>query len=111
MNLLLKGLTWKHNLNLLKGDVRISKGLIQEIGINLTPLEQNMGLQFKNHYLYPGLINAHDHLEMNLYPRLGNPPYHNYTEWGSDIYKPKESPIKEIEKIDLKDRLLWGGLK
>src|SRR6185436_9888811 len=41
----------------------------------------------------------------------GKPPYKNYREWGTDIYKPKESPIKEIEKVNLKDRLLWGGLK
>ena len=29
----------------------------------------------------------------------------------SDIYKPKESPIREIEKTDIDYRLLWGGLK
>lgn len=111
MNLLLKGLTWKHNLNLLKGDFRIADGIITEIGNNLVPLKRDKVLQFSNHYVYPGLINAHDHLEMNLYPRLGNPPYQNYLQWGSDIYKPKESPVKEIEKVDLKDRLMWGGLK
>ncbi|HEU5289728.1 MAG TPA: amidohydrolase family protein, partial [Cyclobacteriaceae bacterium] len=54
---------------------------------------------------------AHDHLEMNLYPRMGNPPYKNYIEWGTDIYKPKETPVKEIERVNPKDRLLWGGLK
>jgi hypothetical protein len=42
---------------------------------------------------------------------MGKPLYKNYIEWGTDIYKPKESPIKEIEKVSLKDRLLWGGVK
>jgi hypothetical protein len=42
---------------------------------------------------------------------MGNPPYHNYTEWAKDIYKPKETPIKEIESVDREDRLLWGGIK
>lgn len=111
MDLLLKGLTWKQNSNLMKGDVRISKGLIREIDSNLNPQKKEHVLNFSNHYLYPGLINAHDHLEMNLYPRMGKPPYNNYIEWGTDIYKPKESPIKEIEKVNLKDRLLWGGIK
>jgi cytosine/adenosine deaminase-related metal-dependent hydrolase len=111
MDLLLKGLTWREKSNLMKGDVRISKGLIREIDSNLTPQKKERVLNFSNHYLYPGLINAHDHLEMNLYPRMGKPPYNNYIEWGTDIYKPKESPIKEIEKVNLKDRLLWGGLK
>jgi cytosine/adenosine deaminase-related metal-dependent hydrolase len=62
-------------------------------------------------FVYPGLINAHDHLEMNLYPKLGSPPYQNYVEWANDIYKPEQSPLKEIEKVPIADRLLWGGLK
>lgn len=71
-------------------------------------------IDFSDHYIYPGLTNWHDHLEMNLYPKLGTPsliPYNNYTEWMKDIYKPKESPLKEIEKTDIEYRLLWGGLK
>ncbi|NJM24409.1 MAG: hypothetical protein HC859_01660 [Bacteroidia bacterium] len=68
-------------------------------------------LHFGNHYLYPGLINAHDHLEMNLYPRLGRPPYTNFTQWATDIRQPDESPVKEIEAIPIGDRLLWGGIK
>jgi hypothetical protein len=50
-------------------------------------------------------------MEMNLYPRLGKPFYNNYVEWGRNIYKPKESPTREIEKVNLEDRFLWGGLK
>lgn len=111
MDLLLKGLTWKHKTELIKGDIRVAKGVIQETGVNLKPLRRDHVLHFSNHYLYPGLINSHDHLEMNLYPRLGNPPYQNYTQWGADIYKPKESPVKEIERVNPEDRLLWGGLK
>src|SRR6185295_10226391 len=30
---------------------------------------------------------------------------------GSDIYKPHETPIREIEKVSINDRLLWGGVK
>lgn len=111
MDLLLKGISWKQDEHPVKGDVRIAKGLIKEIDANLTPLKKERVLHFTNHFLYPGLINAHDHLEMNLYPRMGNPPYNNYIEWGTDIYKPKETPLKEIERVNLKDRLLWGGLK
>jgi cytosine/adenosine deaminase-related metal-dependent hydrolase len=72
---------------------------------------REMTIDYSGHFLYPGLTNWHDHLEMNLYPKLGTPPYKNYTEWMKDIYKPKESPIKEIEKTDLDYRLTWGGLK
>lgn len=111
MALLLKGLRWLDEGNIKSGDIRIRKEKITEIGVGLTPKKDDLVIQFTNHYLYPGLINSHDHLEMNLYPQMGNPPYPNYISWGNDIYKPELTPIKEIEKIDLKDRLLWGGIK
>jgi len=111
MNMLLKGLAWRSGEKIMKGDIRIQNGLISEIGYALEPSKRERNISFDNHFVYPGLINSHDHLEMNLYPRLGNPPYHNYIEWGNDTYKPKESPIKEIEKVSFKDRLLWGGVK
>lgn len=111
MDLLLKNLQWHDGANNCRGDVRISKGIFYEVADNL-PQKKNEHVQvFKNHFIYPGLINAHDHLEMNLYPKLGTPPYANYVEWANDIYKPKQSPIKEIERLPIKDRLLWGGLK
>lgn len=72
---------------------------------------KEMTIDFAGHFIYPGLTNWHDHLEMNLYPKLGTPPYNNYTEWMKDIYKPKESPLKEIEKTDIDYRLMWGALK
>ena len=59
----------------------------------------------------PGLINAHDHLEFNLYPRLGRGPYPNAGAWARDVYHPQRSPILEQRKISKNTRLLWGGLK
>jgi cytosine/adenosine deaminase-related metal-dependent hydrolase len=111
MELLLKGLRWHHNGENTEGDIRVYKGLISEIGNGLASKKGESILQFDDYFIYPGLINAHDHLEMNLYPRLGTPPYRNYTEWGKDIYRPKESPIRDIEKVNIEDRLLWGGIK
>jgi cytosine/adenosine deaminase-related metal-dependent hydrolase len=111
MDFLLKGLTWMSGTALFSGDVRIHRSIISAIGKNLVPARKDVVISFKDHWLYPGLINGHDHLEMNLYPRLGHPPYGNYTEWGNDIYKPGHSPILEIERVDIKDRLIWGGLK
>lgn len=79
--------------------------------VHLADVKENWTIDLSDHVLYPGLTNWHDHLEMNLYPKLGTPPYNNYTEWMKDIYKPKESPLKEIEKTDIDYRLLWGALK
>src|SRR5262245_872485 len=41
--------------------------------------------------LLPGLINAHDHLELNLFPRLGRGPFRNYREWAEAVYHPNTS--------------------
>lgn len=61
--------------------------------------------------ILPGLINAHDHLEFNLFPRLGNGPYPNATAWAKDIFHPRHSPVKEQLAITKAHRLLWGGMK
>jgi cytosine/adenosine deaminase-related metal-dependent hydrolase len=111
MDLLLKNLRWHNDKKVITGDIRIKNQLISEVSHNLTPQKRDHVIDFSNHFLYPGLINAHDHLEMNLYPKLGHPPYDDYIEWSGDIYKPKLSPIKEIQKVNIQDRLLWGGLK
>ncbi len=59
----------------------------------------------------PGLINAHDHLELNLLPRLGRGPYANSYEWSHSIYRPQEPPMAEVLAIPLRDRLIMGGYK
>jgi hypothetical protein len=59
----------------------------------------------------PGLINAHDHLEFALFPRLGRRYYGNATEWARDIYRPEESPVREHLQVPKPSRLLWGGLR
>ena len=61
--------------------------------------------------ILPGLINAHDHLEFALFPRLGHGPYHNANEWARDIYRPSEPPIREHLAVAKQTRLWWGGLK
>ncbi len=59
----------------------------------------------------PGLINAHDHLEFNLYPRLGRGPYPNSKAWAEDIYAPDRDPIRRHLEVPKPLRLLWGGIK
>lgn len=61
--------------------------------------------------LLPGLINAHDHLEFSLFPRLGKGPYPNATFWAQDIYRPSDSPIREHLCVPKRTRLFWGGVK
>ena len=59
----------------------------------------------------PGLINAHDHLEFNLFPSLGRGTYKNAKAWAADIYQPSLSPVKEHLALSKRARMVWGGLK
>jgi cytosine/adenosine deaminase-related metal-dependent hydrolase len=111
MDLLLKNGTWYDQEKKRSGDIRIGKGVILEIGTNLINKKKERTLNLNDHYLYPGLMNAHDHLEFNLYPKLGKPPYQNYVNWAKDIYHPEKTPVREIQQVPLGDRLLWGACK
>jgi len=68
-------------------------------------------LDLGGHLLLPGLINAHDHLEFNLYPRLGKRRYTNACEWAADIHKLDTSPVRENLRVPLATRLFWGAMK
>jgi cytosine/adenosine deaminase-related metal-dependent hydrolase len=61
--------------------------------------------------ILPGLINAHDHLQFALFPRLGAAPYPNATAWARDIYHPESDPIRRNLRVPKRLRLLWGGLR
>lgn len=63
--------------------------------------------------IFPGLINAHDHLELNHYPRTKyRERYDNAHQWGEDVNAHlDESPFKELRAHPLEDRCFIGGLK
>src|SRR6185437_13795447 len=61
--------------------------------------------------LLPGLTNAHDHLEFNLFPQLGHGCYTNAGDWAADIYRPSQSPVREHLAVPKPVRLYWGGLR
>jgi cytosine/adenosine deaminase-related metal-dependent hydrolase len=72
---------------------------------------ENIELDLHGLKVLPGLINAHDHLEFALFPRLGRRRYANAAEWARNIYRPDESPVHEHLQVPKSLRLLWGGLR
>jgi len=68
-------------------------------------------INFKDALAFPGLFNAHDHLEFNLFPRLGSKYYRDYLEWGNDIQKLYSKEIDAALKIPVELRMKFGMIK
>lgn len=94
-------------------DLRIRGGRVARLCRPSAPAETCSPKAFRldGFLILPGLINAHDHLEFNLFPRLGRGTYPNATAWSNDIYRPDDFPIRQHLDVPKPLRLLWGGIK
>jgi len=61
--------------------------------------------------IFPGLVNAHDHLDFNLFPFLGDGPYESYVDWSADIHQKHKDQIDAALQIPRDLRIKWGILK
>ncbi len=68
-------------------------------------------LNFAGAFVFPGLINAHDHLDFNCFHPLGEKIYSNYQDWGKDIHENFRTEIDKVLKIPEQLRSLWGMYK
>jgi len=68
-------------------------------------------LDLAGYLLLPGLINAHDHLEFGLFPKLGSGPYQNAVQWAADIHRTKAPVIARHRKVPRPVRLWWGAIR
>jgi cytosine/adenosine deaminase-related metal-dependent hydrolase len=80
-------------------------------GASSTRSSPHHTVDLTGYLLLPGLINAHEHLEFNLFPRLGRGPYHNFEDWANDIYHPDRPPLREQLKVPKPIRFWWGIIK
>ena len=68
-------------------------------------------VDLEGYLLLPGLVNAHDHLEFALFPRMGRGGYHNFLEWAEDIQRSRAQEIARHRQIPKPVRLWWGGIR
>lgn len=111
VNLLLKNLVWHTARGDSGGDLRLRRGRIAAAERSLAPRRRERVLDLAGYRALPGLINAHDHLSLNLLPHLGDPPYPSIYRFAEEIYRPDRSPIRDNERTSIWDRLIWGGYK
>ena len=106
------------NLNIIETDrlqhIQVEKGIIKAVTDNEKALEnipKEWRIEFESAIAFPGLINSHDHLDFNLFPKLGNRIYNNYSEWGKDIHTQNKQVINAVLKIPQQLRTQWGLYK
>lgn len=92
--------------------LRIHRGRID--GIDVAPDRRDTVIDLDGAFVFPGLINAHDHLELNSQPRLKwRDRYSNAAEWIADFQPRFDSdPDLSVTRPETLDDRLWvGGLK
>jgi cytosine/adenosine deaminase-related metal-dependent hydrolase len=97
------------------GSIEITGGHIRRIlsRSSLSPAtpSQCTAIDLSGFLIMPGLINAHDHLEFALFPRLADPPYRNYIDWGEDIHQKFPEAIAKHRAVPKDLRVWWGGIR
>jgi cytosine/adenosine deaminase-related metal-dependent hydrolase len=92
--------------------LRVRRGRID--GIDVAPDTGDAIVDLDGSFVFPGLINAHDHLELNSQPRLKwREKYANASEWIAD-FQPRftSDPALAVTRAETLDERLWiGGLK
>ena len=74
--------------------VRVQGGRIDGLGV--APGRDDLVVDLEESVVVPGLINAHNHLELNSFPRLRwCAKYANVREWIAD-FQPRSKPIRSL---------------
>jgi cytosine/adenosine deaminase-related metal-dependent hydrolase len=114
--------TWLHGARCAIGprknplaSIRVAGGRLTHVvtdGLSPSALKrEHTHIDLDGFLVLPGFINAHDHLQFSLFPKLANPPYRNYVEWGEDIHLTFPDVIAKHKSVSKDVRLWWGGIR
>lgn len=81
------------------------------IAVTTPAYAEDLTIDCSNAIAFPGLINSHDHLELNLFPQLKNNNYSNYMQWGADIHVAHKTIVQSVLKIPASLRIQYGAYK
>lgn len=84
---------------------------VQDGRIAAGPAPGSFGVGLGPGVLVPGLINAHDHLFLNHFPRLGRPPYASVYAWAADVQGRLADQVRRCRALPCRDAYLFGALK
>jgi hypothetical protein len=112
---------WPRAISLVNGLVVADEGFASSIrfggvvlGLDERPGRGDLTIDLDGAIVFPGLVNAHDHLELNHIGRLRfRRCYANAVEWARDVGpRLRTDPLLvEARRVPLDDRLLIGALK
>jgi cytosine/adenosine deaminase-related metal-dependent hydrolase len=91
--------------------VRVSGGVVREIAPDLKASGNEFTLDLGGLALLPGLINAHDHLSLDLLPAVGTPPYPSSYAWHDDLERNYPVAAVQHRPVAETDRVRWGAYR
>ncbi|MFL6303403.1 MAG: amidohydrolase family protein [Candidatus Sulfotelmatobacter sp.] len=110
-----------HGMRYARGAHESLHGTIEITGDRISRILHGSHLSFANSgsteldltgfLVMPGLINAHDHLQFALFPRMSDSIYANYIEWGEDIHSKFPDVIAKHRAVPKEVRVWWGGIR
>lgn len=94
------------------GSLRVREGLIAAIDVDPEPADAVLDL--RGDRLLPGLINSHDHLQLNSLPEHATPKFYRHArDWIAEVDERRRTDPKFAAgaSIARDHRLLLGGIK